>query len=237
MLRPMPLCFFRVTVTTSGSFLIGWKERWTGRTNCKRGCNLSLSERVEKGLRKAQLSFSVFPSSEPCRRIVRECRVKKRRRRKKREGWEKGGKAWRRDKGEKGKTAEEPVVAGTKSRMKTTSWLPTHTHIYTQQGSFEQGWVTGWGKMEKQRKRATEVSHMMKKIFWQRILQKLTSHSLKKNMPASYCLFLFGVLHVADWRFKLQEHPETNKTTTTSQEDNSYTKITAAYRLNQAEFY
>lgn len=58
-------------------------------------------------------------------------------------------------------------------------------------------------------------------------------------MLASYCLFLFGgvVLHVADWRFKLQQHPEANKTTTTSQEDNSYTKITAAYPLNQAEFY
>lgn len=58
-------------------------------------------------------------------------------------------------------------------------------------------------------------------------------------MLASYCLFLFGVvvLHVADWHFKLQQHPEANKTTTTSQEDNSYTKITAAYPLNQAEFY
>lgn len=26
MLRPMPLCFFNVTVTTSGSFLIGYGE-------------------------------------------------------------------------------------------------------------------------------------------------------------------------------------------------------------------
>ena len=152
MLRPMPLCFFRVTVTTSGSFLIGWKERWTGRTNCEWGWNL--------------LDMSLTANVLWCvslRAPLRILRRKTRRWSKKREGWEKGGKEWRRNNGERGRPQRNLWLLESSQEWKPHHGSPPHTHAHThthtciyiqRAGHIGAGlgdWVGRWTETKKER--------------------------------------------------------------------------------------
>lgn len=126
------------------------------------------------------------------------------------------------------------MVAGIKSRMKTTSWRPTYTHIHNRAHLSRAGCLGG--ERWRHKERATQRFPHYGKIFRERILRKLTPHSHKEEMPESYRLFLFVVVTArvtggrSNWRNtqkQTKQQPRIKKTTSTQLTEGKDTVLTS----------